>query len=106
MAAADVGVPPLLVDGDGRPLGWLDARRVSEGRVGGQPRTKVEPIVDIQDVLRDALAELLEAETQYAPVVDPGGRVVGVLSIEIIAETLQQDPEGVATGADSALAQT
>jgi osmoprotectant transport system ATP-binding protein len=106
MAAADVGVPPLLVDGDGRPLGWLDARRVSEGRVGGQPRTKVEPIVDIQDVLRDALAELLEAETQYAPVIDPGGRVVGVLSIEIIAETLQQDPEGVATGADSALAQT
>jgi osmoprotectant transport system ATP-binding protein len=105
MASADVGVPPLLVDGHGRPLGWLDARNVTEGRIGSQPRTRVEPVVHATDVLRDALAELLEAGTQYAPVVNRGGRVLGVLSIEVIASTLQQDPETVASGADSALAQ-
>jgi osmoprotectant transport system ATP-binding protein len=39
-------------------------------------------------VLRDALSDLLQAETHYAPVVDGQGRIAGVLSVEIISEFL------------------
>jgi hypothetical protein len=42
----------------------------------------------LDDVMRDALSDLLQAETQYAPVVDPQGRIAGVLSVEIISEFL------------------
>jgi hypothetical protein len=38
--------------------------------------------------MRDALSDLLQAETQYGPVVDAQGRIAGVLSVEIIAEFL------------------
>jgi osmoprotectant transport system ATP-binding protein len=39
-------------------------------------------------VMRDALADLLQAESQYAPVTDAEGRIAGVLSVEIISEFL------------------
>ena len=38
--------------------------------------------------MRDALSDLLQAETQYAPVVDAERRIAGVLSVEIISEFL------------------
>jgi hypothetical protein len=38
--------------------------------------------------MRDALSDVLQAESQYAPVVDGRGRVSGVLSVEIIHEFL------------------
>ena len=38
--------------------------------------------------MRDALSDLLQAETRYAPVVDGEGRIAGVLSVEIISEFL------------------
>ncbi len=41
--------------------------------------------------MRDALSDLLQAETHYAPVVDGEGRIDGVLSVEIISEFLTSD---------------
>ncbi len=38
--------------------------------------------------MRDALSDLLQAETRYAPVVDARGAIAGVLSVEIISEFL------------------
>jgi CBS domain containing-hemolysin-like protein len=38
--------------------------------------------------MRDALANLLQSETQYAAVVDASGEIGGVLSVEIISEFL------------------
>ena len=38
--------------------------------------------------MRDALSDLLQAESRYAPVVDGDGRIAGVLSVEIISEFL------------------
>jgi hypothetical protein len=38
--------------------------------------------------LRDALSDLLQAESRYAPVVDGKGKIEGVLSIEIIGDFL------------------
>jgi osmoprotectant transport system ATP-binding protein len=79
---------PLLVDGERRPLGWLSERDLARETVPGEPDSPLGPRIELEDVMRDALADLLQAEIQYAAVVDHQGRIAGVLSIEIIAEFL------------------
>ncbi|MET0762300.1 MAG: CBS domain-containing protein, partial [Thermoleophilaceae bacterium] len=99
---ADAEVPyPLLVDGDGRPLGWLSERGLAGERVERELRSNPEPILDLDDVLRDALSGLLAEEAQYGPVVDRRGAVTGVLSIEILSHALRTDPDEVPSGADA-----
>ncbi len=79
----------LLVDSQRRPLGWLSDRDLAGELAPERPDSAAEPILDQQDVLRDALADLLRSGSQYAPVVDGRGAIAGVLSVEIIAEFLQ-----------------
>jgi osmoprotectant transport system ATP-binding protein len=89
LAAPDVEVPyPLLVDGERRPLGWLSDRDLGGEIVPSRADSPPGPVLDLDDVMRDALADLLQGEAQYAPVVDPQGRIAGVLSVEIISEFL------------------
>ena len=79
---------PLLVDSDRRPIGWLSERDLAKETVPAEPDSSPNPILEADDVLRDALADLLQAETLYAPVVDGQGRIAGVLSVEIISDFL------------------
>ncbi len=89
LASPGVEVPyPLLVDGDRRPLGWLSERDLGGELVPGLADSPLGPVLELDDVMRDALADLLQGESQYAPVVDHRGRIAGVLSVEIIAEFL------------------
>jgi osmoprotectant transport system ATP-binding protein len=100
---ADSEVPyPLLVDGDGRPLGWLSERALLGERVEHELRSEAKPVLELDDILRDALSDLLQEEAQYGPVVDHRGHVTGVLSIEILGHALRTDPEEVPHGADAA----
>jgi osmoprotectant transport system ATP-binding protein len=78
----------LVVDSDRRPLGWLSEADLAQETVPKRPSLKPDPVLDRDDILRDALSDLLAAETHYAPVVDGQGRIAGVLSIEIITEFL------------------
>jgi osmoprotectant transport system ATP-binding protein len=79
---------PLLIDRDGRPLGWLSDRDLAGEHVPETADTAPTPVLDRDSVLRDALAQLLEEDTQYGPVVDDRGAVVGVLSVELISQFL------------------
>jgi osmoprotectant transport system ATP-binding protein len=89
LAAPDVEVPyPLLVDGERRPLGWLSERDLAAEIVPREPDSPLGPVLELEDVMRDALADLLQGQSQYAAVVDGEGRIVGVLSVEIISELL------------------
>ncbi|HET9592557.1 MAG TPA: ABC transporter ATP-binding protein, partial [Solirubrobacterales bacterium] len=89
LAAPDVEIPyPLLVDGERRPLGWLSERDLAAEVVPSRPDSPLGPVLERDDVMRDALADLLQGESQYAPVVDHQGRIDGVLSVEIISEFL------------------
>jgi len=89
LASPDVEVPfPLLVDGERHPLGWLSERDLLAEVVPARPDSPLGPVLELDDVMRDALADLLQHETQYAPVVDHSGRIAGVLSVEIISEFL------------------
>ncbi|MGZ5347892.1 MAG: ABC transporter ATP-binding protein [Solirubrobacterales bacterium] len=86
---ASAEVPhPLVVDSDRRPLGWLSETDLAAETVPSTPDAPPEPLIDFDDVMRDALSEMLQSGTQYAPVVDGQGRIAGVLSIEIIADFL------------------
>jgi osmoprotectant transport system ATP-binding protein len=86
LAAPDVEVPyPLLVDGERRPLGWLSERDLAGETVPARGDSPLGPVLERDDVMRDALADLLQGESQYAPVVDHQGRIAGVLSVEIIS---------------------
>jgi osmoprotectant transport system ATP-binding protein len=78
----------LLVDSERRPLGWLSDSDLRADTVPQTPDSAPDPILDLDDVMRDALADLLQSETQYAPVTDRNGRIAGVLSVEIISEFL------------------
>jgi osmoprotectant transport system ATP-binding protein len=82
---------PLLVDSDGRPLGWLSERDLAQETVPAIPDTAADPIVELDDVLRDALSDLLRSDTQYGPVVDEHGKIAGVLSVEIVSHFLSSD---------------
>ncbi len=79
---------PLVVDAERRPLGWMSERDLAAETVPAQPDAAASPILDQDDVMRDALSDLLATESQYAPVTDADGRIAGVLSIEIISEFL------------------
>jgi osmoprotectant transport system ATP-binding protein len=79
---------PLLVDSQRHPLGWLSDRDLAGELVREHPDSAAEPMLELDDVMRDALAELLRSGSQYAPVVDGSGAIAGVLSIEIIADFL------------------
>ena len=78
----------LLVDSDRKPLGWLSETDLAADVVPGVPDSSPHPILDSSDVMRDALSDLLQAESQYAPVVDGSGKIAGVLSIEIVGDFL------------------
>ncbi|MDX6622314.1 MAG: osmoprotectant transport system ATP-binding protein [Solirubrobacterales bacterium] len=85
----DVEVPyPLLVDAERRPLGWLSERDLAHDTVPERPDSPLGPVLDLADVMRDALSDMLQGGAQYAAVTDHDGRVAGVLSVEIISEFL------------------
>ena len=87
LADADLDIP-LLVDAERRPLGWLSERGLTGERVRSELRSPAEPIVELDDILRDALSDLLARESMYGPVVDAGGHVVGALSIQAISHAI------------------
>jgi osmoprotectant transport system ATP-binding protein len=90
----------MLVDEKGRPQGWLSDRAMTGERVTDDLRSPAHPIVELDDVLRDALADLLSSETRYGAVVDKNGSLAGVLSLEVIQHFLHAAPAASPTGAD------
>jgi osmoprotectant transport system ATP-binding protein len=92
----------LLVDDESRPKGWLSERGLQGERVREELRSAAEPTVELDDILRDALSDLLSSDTQYAPVVDADGKVAGVLSIEALAHALSQKAEHIPTASELA----
>ena len=85
LAETDLDIP-LLIDAEQRPVGWLSERALLGERVRDELRSRADPVVELDDILRDALSDLLAKESMYGPVVDARGRTVGVLSIQVISQ--------------------
>jgi osmoprotectant transport system ATP-binding protein len=90
----------VLVDEAGRPQGWLSDRALAGERVTKDLRSPAHPLLDLDAVLRDALAQLLSSETRYGAVVDAKGALAGILSLEVIQHFLHAAPAASPTGAD------
>jgi len=92
----------LLVDDEQRPIGWLSERGLTGERVRPDLRSKARPIVELDDVLRDALSDLLAADSMYGPVVDAEGKIVGALSIQVISHAVAGAPSQIPDAAELA----
>jgi osmoprotectant transport system ATP-binding protein len=96
------GVEPLhyalLVDGEGRPLGWIDEHDLAgSGPIDPEAATPGAPTVQPETTLRDALSALLGSSVQLGVVVDARERVIGLVSVDAIGERLREpvrDAEG------------
>jgi osmoprotectant transport system ATP-binding protein len=98
---ADSDLPiALLVDDDRQPIGWLSDAALAGERVEHKLRSDAKPTVELDDILRDALADLLASDTHYGPVVDGRGHLAGVLSLEVVGNFLQQAPLEARSGAE------
>ncbi|WP_354702212.1 Osmoprotectant import ATP-binding protein OsmV [Paraconexibacter sp. AEG42_29] len=82
----------LLVDDDGRPVSWLGDTDLTGDRVVHHDGRVT--MVELDDILRDALADLLQGQVMFGVVTDHGGRVAGVLSVEVISEFLTHQTAG------------
>ena len=101
LETADLNIP-LLVDDQDRPVGWLSERGLQGEKVTEDLRSEAAPIVELDDILRDALSDLLGSDSQYGPVVDAEGKVAGVLSMEALAHALSQKAANVPTPSELA----
>jgi osmoprotectant transport system ATP-binding protein len=101
LADADLEIP-LLVDDKGCPVGWLSDQGLSGEQVSEALRSRAEPTVEMDDILRDALSDLLGHQTMWGPVLDDQGRVRGVLSLRAIADALNVSPQDVPSSAELA----
>jgi hypothetical protein len=88
------------VGDDGRPDAWIEPSRL-DGKVSRDQRSGIEPvIVELDDILRDALSDLLSAESTFGVVVDQRGGAFKALSIDAISHTINADPDSVPSTAE------
>jgi osmoprotectant transport system ATP-binding protein len=70
----------LIATEEGRPLDWLSLDRLDRlTQVPASAPGGAEPVIDHVTTLRDALSALFESNSAYGPVVDAGGRCVGLI---------------------------
>jgi osmoprotectant transport system ATP-binding protein len=80
----------LLLDGAGRPVGWINATRVNPAEPASRDLADPSsPFLTRDTSLRDALSNLLGLAVQTAVVVDDDGRYLGVVDVETIARSLR-----------------
>jgi len=91
------GVPldyALLLDPEGRPLGWIDQTDLAgDGAIDPGAATPGAPTVEPETTLRDALSTMLGWSVQLGVVVDEHGAVVGLISVNAISELLRTPVE-------------
>ena len=81
----------LLLDNENAPIGWIrDAEIPEEGVLTEEMAVPMSPLLNRRATLKDALSLLLDADVQAGIVVDRVGRVLGVVTVEMIAEVMRQ----------------
>jgi osmoprotectant transport system ATP-binding protein len=100
MEDTDLAHMAMLLDDAGRPKRWLRDRDLQGERIEDGAGTEAHPVLDLDDILRDALGDLLGVESRYAAVADADGKMAGVLSIEVIAHALNLPAENVPSASE------
>jgi osmoprotectant transport system ATP-binding protein len=85
----------LLVDDDGRPVGWMgDDDIPQDGVVDAGMAIPMSPLLDRRTTLKDALSMMLDAEVVAGIVVDKDGRTLGIVTIDLISGALRDGVDG------------
>ena len=92
MADADPSGHLLLVDADERPAGWLAADDIpSVGTLDAAAASPASVLLDRRTTLKDALSMLLDADVQAGILVDRDGRLLGIVTVGMIADWFRAD---------------
>jgi osmoprotectant transport system ATP-binding protein len=89
----------LVVDAEGRPLGWISLERLESEPAPQRPPGGAKPLLRPAMTLRDALSALIETNAAYGAVVDEKGRCIGVVGVAQIGAGVRQAAEGIPTHA-------
>jgi osmoprotectant transport system ATP-binding protein len=85
----------LMVDDEGRPLGWVAANDIpTTGPLEASLANPVSPLVNRRTTLKDALSMMLDADVQAAVVVDRDGRALGIMTIDRVARLMREGEHG------------
>jgi osmoprotectant transport system ATP-binding protein len=80
----------LLVDDKQRPVGWINQDRIPRtGTLDASAVVTTSPLLDRRTTLKDALSLLLDSDVQAGVVVDRHGAVLGIVTMDMIAEWMR-----------------
>jgi osmoprotectant transport system ATP-binding protein len=80
----------LLVDEDGRPIGWLTPANIpADGTLTAAMAVPDSPLLTRRTTLKDALSQMLGADVMAGIVVDEKERAIGLVTVEQIAAALR-----------------
>jgi osmoprotectant transport system ATP-binding protein len=80
----------LLLDAEDQPIGWIGRRELDGDRpLAPEDATPGSPTIQPETTLRDALSTLLGSSVRLGVVVDEQDRVLGVISVDAIAEVVR-----------------
>jgi osmoprotectant transport system ATP-binding protein len=81
----------LVIDSENRPLGWVAHGDIpADGQIMERMANPVSPTVNKRTTLKDALSMMLDADVQTGIVVDHHGAVLGLLTVESVAEKMRE----------------
>ncbi|MEX0757525.1 MAG: betaine/proline/choline family ABC transporter ATP-binding protein, partial [Acidimicrobiia bacterium] len=80
----------LMLDKDGKPTRWLDRTALDRAEGLDEAGQRVRVTVEPEDTLRDALEKMLLSVTGCAACVDPQGRYMGGVRLELLTDFLQE----------------
>ena len=81
----------LLVDAANRPIGWiLDEDIPPHGALTEDLAQPMSPLLSRRTTLKDALSLMLDADVQAGIVVDRRGAVLGLVTVEMVAERMRE----------------
>jgi osmoprotectant transport system ATP-binding protein len=88
----------LLVDAEGRPIGWISLERIPMGGTLEESQAvPASPLLEPETTLKDALSMMLASDVQAGIAVSHQGRVRGLLTLDRIGELLRGE---IASGGD------
>jgi osmoprotectant transport system ATP-binding protein len=89
----------LLVDAEGRPIGWLDQDEIPrEGVLRADRAIPMSPLLNRRTTLKDALSLLLDADVQAGILVDRRGAVLGLVTAGMIFDWFREDARKLGAG--------
>jgi osmoprotectant transport system ATP-binding protein len=81
----------LLIDDDDRPIGWIAEHDIpAEGRLTEDHAVSMSALLNRRTTLKDALSLMLDADVQAGIVVDRSERVIGLVTVDRIAERMRE----------------